>query len=709
MHCRPSRPKPRPLPDVLRAAALALVVVGFLLTPPTASAQQPDTAKAAPPTYVLDSLVVEGRAEDLSGRATTASEGSVSFRDFRLRPLVREGELLETIPGMILTQHSGDGKSNQMFVRGFNLDHGTDFATFVEGMPVNVVTHAHGQGYTDLNFLVPELVERVDYRLGPYHAHVGDFGSAGSADLRLRRGLPGGLASVETGQNGHGRVVAAGSTGLGAGTLLAGGEARRYDGPWSRPQDLQKLSGMLRWSADIGTDRLSVLALGYDNRWNATDQVPRRALDSGALGRFAPVDPTLGGASSRYSLSGRWTRFHDAGQTRVDAYAVRYDLDLFSNFTYRLDDPERGDQIRQQDRARRTAGAHVVHVRPVATPLPGRHELTVGGQLRDDRADLALTRTSARMLVEPIRADLVSQRSLGTYAELGSTWHARVRTVVGLRADHFAFDVSSDDPANSGQASAARVSPKASLVVGPWSGTEAYLSAGRGFHSNDARGTVMRRDPRTGETVEPVDPLVPSTGLEVGVRATPLPGWRATAALWTVDVDSELLYVGDAGTTEPGDASRRTGLTLANFWRVTARLSADLDLALTRARLSGVGAGQDRIPGAVDRTVAAGLTWEPIERGAFAALRLRHLGGYPLEESGMERADPTSLVNLNVGWEFGSVRAGLQLLNVLDARHADIEYLYTSRLAGEPVAGVEDRHIHPVEPRQIRFRISVGR
>jgi len=654
--------------------------------------------------FVLEPLVVEGRVDDLTGIAVSASHGYVGFRDIRLRPMQREGELLETVPGLIMTQHSGDGKSNQMFARGFNLDHGTDFLTVVEGMPVNIPTHAHGQGYTDLNFIIPELVDHVEYRMGSYQADAGDFSAAGSAQIRLRRALEGPLVSVGWGEGGFRRLVAAGSGRAGGGDLLGGLEGKRYAGPWEIGQDLRKLSGMARLSRSAGRHHFSLLGMGYDNRWNASDQVPLRLVEVGAIGRFGQVDPMLGGSSSRYSLSGSWMRAGPASSQRLDMYGILYDLDLYSNFTYLLEDPEAGDQIQQRDDGRRTLGGGFAHVQPL-----GAHELTAGIQARLDLADVALRRTRARRLIEPIREDEVTQLGSGVYLEARSSWGGGMRSLVGLRADHHAFEVASDLAANSGTTSAGILSPRGSLSYAPSAGVEAYLSGGFGYHSNDGRGTVQTVDPATGEEVNPVDPLVRSRSAEAGLRLNPAQGWRSTVALWSVDLDSELLFVGDAGTTEPSDATRRRGVTWTNFFRVGPSLTADLDVSLARARFAGAPDGNDRIPGAMERVVTGAVAWEPVAAGPFVALRLRHFGAYPLVEDDSRRAPASTLLNLNLGWAAArDLRVGVGVLNLLDARASDIEYFYPSRVRGEPLEGVEDVHFHPVEPQLLRLTATWG-
>ncbi|MEJ2502859.1 MAG: TonB-dependent receptor, partial [Gemmatimonadota bacterium] len=595
----------------------------------------------------------------------------------------------------------------QMFVRGFNLDHGTDFSTRLEGMPINLPTHAHGQGYTDLNFLVPELVQSVQYSLGNYYADIGDFGSAGGAHIRLVRDLDRPILEIEGGEYGHRRLVAAGAAAVGSGEILAGLELRRYDGPWEIPEDTRKASGMLRYTLEGRTQSLSILALGYDNGWQASDQIPRRAVDAGLVSRFGQIDPTLGGNSSRYSLSGTWARSAGGGSQQVDLYAIRYGLDLFSNFTYLLDDPVDGDQLRQIDDGRWTFGANASHQQPTGL-LGADGDLSVGVQLRSDASDLTLARTRARALTEGIRADVVRQSSAGAYAQWTAEWTPTFRTIAGLRGDVFHFDVDSDLARNSGSAYDGILSPKLSLAWEPRPGRELYVNGGLGFHSNDARGVTAAVDPVTGDAVDPVDPLVSSRGAEVGGRLSTSFGLVSTAALWTIDLDSELVYVGDAGRVEASDASRRVGVTLTNFYRFAEAWTADLDVSLTRARFRGVEAGLDRIPGAIENVVAAGLTYRPPGDGLFGAIRLRHMGSYALTEDGSERASASSLINLRVGYAIGNVRLTAHALNILDEKDSDIQYFYASRLAGEPLDGIEDVHFHPSEPRQIRVALSWG-
>ena len=692
---------------VKRTCVIAAVLVAGMASPAqsqsdSSRAHSPDSARARP----LQAIKVVGRVDELRGIASTASQGHVGAADLALRPLMREGELLETVPGLIVTQHSGDGKANQLFVRGFNLDHGTDFQTRLEGMPVNMATHAHGQGYTDLNFLIPEFVDYIDYRLGNYHTSLGDFGSAGGAEFQMRRTLDRPFFRFGAGEYGYSRAVGGTSIAAGGGTLMLGGEAKGYNGPWSIDERLRKFSGIARYSAQRGPSRFSVLGLAYRNTWDASDQIPLRAVRDGAISRFGQIDPSLGGATSRYSLSAEWNHLGERSTQTVQLFGIASTLDLYSNFTYFLDSETGGDQFNQRE-GRVVFGANASHKQSIDA-FGANHLLTVGMQNRTDLIDgIGLHRTRARQRTGTVREDDVNEIGSGLYVEAESRWHPRFRSVLGVRGDAYHFDVKSNLAANSGQRSAGIVSPKASLVFVPTGKSELYLSGGLGFHSNDARGTTITVDPGTGEAAQPVDPLVRSRGGELGLRISPTSQWRSTVALWTLDLDSELLFVGDGGATEPTDGSRRTGVTFANFYRPIARLSFDADVSFAKARLRGVADAEDHIPGALENVVAAGVTWGSTVGGAFGALRLRHFGAYPLIESNSVRARSTTLVNAEGGFRVWGVRVQLSVLNLLGSRASDIQYYYASRLAGEPVGGVQDVHFHPVEPRQVRLALAM--
>ena len=565
-------------------------------------------------------------------------------------------------------------------------------------MPINLPSHGHGQGYTDLNFLIPEFVDFLDYKLGVSHVEVGDFGSAGGAEFHLLHELDRPFTNAEFGGNGLARLAAGRSSRLAGGTLLVGGEAKQYDGPWDLKENVRKFSGITRYTRAFGASQLSVLALGYHNRWNANDQVPLRAVTEGDIGRFGQIDSTDGGAAQRYSLSASLRHVGARSVQRVELFGVYSDLTLFSNFTYFLDDPVRGDQFSQTDR-RVIVGGNASHVQAVDA-LGASHRVTLGLQSRTDIIDgVGLFHTQRRQRIATVRQDDVNETGTGVFVEAESRWSERVRTVIGTRADGYLFDVRSNRPENSGRRTAAIVSPKASFIVTPTSGSEIYLSGGYGFHSNDARGTTITVDPSTGEPAARVDPLVRSRGAELGLRLTPVNGLRTTLSAWLLNLDSELLFTGDAGITEPSAGSRRRGVTLANFYRPVPELSLDADLSLAKARFVGVEPGAEHVPGALENVVAAGVTYSPRAEGVFTAVRLRHFGSYALVEDNSSRARSSTLASVSAGYQLRSgTRVQLSVLNALNARADDIQYSYASRLKGETSDGTDDVHFHPVEP-----------
>jgi hypothetical protein len=366
---------------------------------------------------------VENPAENLVGIAQSASQGAVTARQLDQRPLMRQGEVLETVPGVIVTQHSGEGKANQYFLRGFNLDHGTDFATSVAGMPVNMPTHAHGQGYSDLNFLIPELVTGVQFSKGPYYADQGDFATAGSSTINYANALEKAIARLETDGEGYARALFAASPRIGAGHLVAALEAAHNDGPWIHPDGYRRVNGVLRYSQGDTVNGFSLTAMGYRGEWNATDQVARRAITQGLIDRFGAIDASDGGHSYRYSATGDWQRGNSSGDasTRITAYGIGYDLDLFSNSTYYLDDPIRGDQIEQADH-RFITGGKVAHRRVTRW---GGHAVqnTFGVQLRiDDITGVGLYHTQARVRLEKRAQAAVLEAAGGVYAQNEIEW-----------------------------------------------------------------------------------------------------------------------------------------------------------------------------------------------------------------------------------------------------------------------------------------------
>jgi TonB dependent receptor-like, beta-barrel/TonB-dependent Receptor Plug Domain/Carboxypeptidase regulatory-like domain len=651
---------------------------------------------------------VASPAENLIGIAHSASQGAVTAAQLDARPMLRAGEVLETVPGVIISQHSGEGKANQYYLRGFDLDHGTDFATTVAGMPVNLPTHGHGQGYSDLNFLITELVSGVQFSKGPYFADQSDFATAGAATINYVNALDKPIVSVRAGEFGFARTLAAASPRIAGGHLLAAIEVGHNDGPWVRPDDFRTVNGIVRFSRGDTVNGFSLTGMGYRAKWNSTDQIPQRAIATGLLDRFGALDTTDGGSTYRYSGSLEWQRGRANTSTRVTAYGIGYDLALFSNFTFFLDDEARGDQFEQVDR-RFVAGARVSH-RRLERWFGRGVQNTFGLQIRnDDIGKVGLYHTQARRRLAMVREDSVLETATGAYVQNEIEWSPWLRSLAGLRADGYRFDVDSIDPVNSGTTSAGLVSPKGGAVIGPFRSTELYVNGGFGFHSNDARGTTISRDPVSGDPVDPVTPLVRATGAEVGVRTVAIPQLQSSLALWSLNLDSELVFVGDAGTTEAGRPSHRYGIEWANYYRPRPWLVFDGDLSLSRSRFTDQDAAGERIPGAVESVVSLGATMDSVH-GILVSMRLRYFGPRPLVEDNSVRSPATRLTNLEAGYRIRKgMRLALEVLNLFDSKASDIDYYYRSRLAGERAGGIDDIHTHPTIPRSARVNFIVGR
>jgi hypothetical protein len=672
-----------------------------------------------------------------------ASELTIPGAELNVRPVTRPGDILEAAPGLIVTQHSGEGKANQYFLRGYNLDHGTDMAIYVDDVPINMRTHAHGQGYSDLNWLMPETVNAVDVRKGPYFADEGDFGSAGNLHISLIDAVNASVAQVTIGSFGYERLFAMSSTKAGDGNLLVATEVATYNGPWVNRDDMRKLNGMLRYSQGTALDGFSITGMAYTNRWNSTDQVPERAIASGQISRFGEEDPSDGGNTSRFSLSGRIARSDDAGSWKANAYVIQSELDLFSDFTYFLTNPTLGDQFHQHDE-RIVAGANIARtLKESLGDLPT--ETTLGIQTRYDAINLGLTDTYQRAFLSNIRSDKVGEGSIGVFAETTVHWSTWLKTTFGWRGDYYDATVDSIyDANNSGHVQAGLGSPKFTLVLGPFNKTEFFFGAGEGMHSNDARGATTiesSTDPATRLTPSPL--LVRTEGVEAGVRSKALADLDTSLSLFLLDQASEIIFNGDAGDTSPSRPSQRYGIEWTNKYHPYSWLTVDGDLAWSHARFLGYDAAQaalyaflagypqaqignapgNLIPNAPAIVASAGITLGE-KAGWFGALRWRYLGPTPLTEDGAFRSPAASIVNGRVGYRFyDGWTVQLDALNMLDARSNQITYAYGSliktdnlfslcfpvRVAPAAVCrnGVMDQILHPIEP--LAFRLTASK
>jgi hypothetical protein len=714
---RYARPPIRAWIGVVTGVSTVLLAVPSLAHDPA----KPPTSKTQDSVERLPEVVVEGRDDSLLGIVDSATQGTVGADELKARPIARTGEILETVPGVIITQHAGGGKANQYFLRGFNLDHGTDFQTSLDGMPVNLPSHGHGQGYSDINFVIPELIARVNFQKGVYYAQNADFSSAGAVQLDSFRVLPKSLTRIEGGRYGFGRAVFATSPKLGKGHLLLGTELYHYDGPWERANNYQRANAQLTYSRGDRHNGLALTLRAYHGIWESSDQIAESAVRQGLIGEFGALDNTTGGKSQRYSAQVNWNRQRGNSSSEISAYAFYYDLSLFSNFTYFAVDPLRGDQFEQSDRrfTSGTQGKHTFYLDGAKISS----ELTFGGNLRNDVIANGLYQTQARRRVDKLslsdgmvlpartRSDEIVQTSAGAFAEGKAQWTPWLRTVIGIRGDVYHFHVNANRKPNSGDKVAGIASPKFTLVAGPWTKTELYAQVGTGFHSNDARGVLSKVDPISGLSVDaegnPIrgaQPLVRTVGAEFGVRSVVVPGLQTTLSGWWLDVESELLFVGDAGTTEASRPSRRFGLEWANFYSPIRGLTFDLDVSLSQARFRD-NLPDKHIPGAIESVVAAGATYRS-EFGIFGSARVRYFGSRPLLEDNSMRSKEAVQLNAQLGYRINEVWSVMaDGFNLLNRRDHDIDYAYESRITPSAPISLE-RHYHPIEPLQVRLGLA---
>jgi hypothetical protein len=668
----------------------------------------------------VERVTVTGRADSLVGISASASDGSIGMAELATRPLLRPTDIMEAVPGVAMTQHSTGGHAPIILLRGYNLDHGTDFATFLDGVPLNLPSHAHAQGYTDTNFLIPELIGRIDFQKGPYTAAVGDFGTAGAANFDLPETLPRPVGSLQAGPFGHYHGVFGGSTTRGTARWLYGAEASHYDGPSAVPDNFNRAKGVVQVTTGDAARSHRLSLFTYGARWNATDGYPERALERGYTTRFGTLDPTDGGHTQRHLAIAR--RHTSTGQmvTRLTAYAQYYDFDLFSNLTFSTRDARLGDQIDQSER-RFTSGLLASRKR-FGTWRGRASEVTVGAQLRNDLVRLRLLNTAARSPVEKhddvgrvfpaqVYDNHVNQTNLAPYVDAQVRWTPWLRTVTGLRADVVHARVASDTVANSGRASAGIVSPKLGIVLGPWRQTEFYANGGRGFHSNHANGAVQSLDADR-QPVTPTDLLVPTRGAEVGVRTLAVEGLQSSLSVWMIDSNSELVYAPEAGFTQPERPGRRYGVEWNNFYRPRRWLTLDADAAWSHARyrVDPLGEGRE-IPDAIQGVVSTGVTVTNVGP-VSGSLRGRHLGRRPLMSDGSVFSRPSFVLNGQFNVRVSArVDIGVDIFNILDRKYEDIADYYSTRIrdprqggALEPDAQA-DFITHPGEPRSARVRL----
>lgn len=665
----------------LAATAAFAALIAPIVSGGHARAAEADKPLATAPASA--DLVVFGRQELKIGRAQAASEGTVAGKDLLVRPLLRVAELLEAVPGMIAAQHSGSGKANQYFLRGFNLDHGSDFTTYIDGVQMNFRTHGHGQGYLDLNGLIPEVIESEDYRKGPYRGDGGDFALAGAAYMTTIDLYDRPWVSGEVGSYGWRRVAAGGTVDdVGGGELTLVGQAKVYDGPWQQPEGLRHYSGFVKYSKMLPIGMLELSTHAYRATWKPTEQIPDRIIGSAMCPTvFCSPDPTATGETTRFITDAVLTGDH----WRANAYAQFYDWDMYSNPTYANPDGSSA-QIHQFDR-RWIFGVKGERNWSLAPGL----DFTLGIENRyDDIGKVGVQHTVARAFVNSFGLYNVQEASASFYGEASWKATSRLRVIGSLRGDIYHYDVKALDPEAAaigvGSGYSHIFSPKVDVAYRLSDHFEVYGDWGKGFHSNDVRGAV---------TTTPVPVLVSGQGEEVGIRFQ-TSALTLTATYWWLSVGSELKFVGDSNAVEPTGASSRRGYEIVGFWRPVHWLAIDGSFTAGRARYDN----GDHIPNAFENAAAIGVSlvsehWE-------GSIRLRHLGPYPLIEDNSQRDHGSNVVNTRGAWKTGHVELYAEVLNVADSRDKDMTYWYESYIPTFDPAPTDGRLSRVVEPRTLR-------
>jgi len=668
----------------------------------------------------LSEVVVTTSRVNLLGSATTASQGSVTEQELDLRPAYRVGQLLESVPGLVVTVHSGEGKANQYLARGFNLDHGTDIAHFVDDMPVNRPTNTHGQGYSDLNFIMPELANGLDYTKGPYYASVGDFGSVASTHMHLANEIADQVA-VAAGTLGVYNVFA-GGTGhfTDQNRLLGGIYYGHVDGPFTHPDDFRKVAGALRYIHGTDADGYSATAMYFHGEGNMTTDQPLRAIEQGLITRWGSLDPSDGSLSERFSLSGHYGATGDSWKSLSSVYFIHSKMILWNDFTHYLDDPINADQEEQYESRTTVGGQTVFTITQTLGPI--QNDLVVGAQIRFDNAYVNRKHTLQRLPLDycfveadggaiPVpaaggicNADQVHLLDMGPYIEATTHWTGWFRTIVGLREEFYRATDHSFTTGFQGATHETLFQPKGSLILGPFAATEVYFSAGRGFHSDDVRG-VFGTVPIEGVpgSAGRTPLLAPTTGVEMGIRSNIVPRLSMQLALFRQEFNSELAYDADQGQDSASAPSRREGIELSAEYRPTRWIELNTDLAFSRSRYRGDLAAFDLdgpfIANAPTFIGSFGVLVDNIGPW-FGGLQWRKLGAYPVSDGDRYPQDRGySEFNLDAGYKVSShLKVQLSIFNALNTRANSSAYLYTSRLPREPADGVAGLQVHPLEP-----------
>ncbi|RXG31904.1 TonB-dependent receptor [Leeuwenhoekiella marinoflava] len=639
----------------------------------------------------LDQVVLTAEVNTLS---------TVVAVDLKLNPVKSSQEILRKVPGLFIGQHAGGGKAEQIFLRGFDVDHGTDVAISVDGMPVNMVSHAHGQGYADLHFVIPETIENIDFGKGAYYADKGNFNTAGYVDLRLKEHLDASSISVEAGQFNTSRL-----TGLfnlvdaQNHTAYLASEMYLTDGPFDSPQNFNRFNVLGKYTyTNPNKDKITWTASHFQSKWDASGQIPQRAVDQGLIGRFGAIDDTEGGQTSRTNINlNHLKNLENHGVLKTNAFVSKYDFELYSNFTFFLDDPVNGDQIKQQE-DRFIAGLQSVYERKHVTLGSSSLDYQAGVGFRYDNVDdMSLSHTLNRQTT-------LERIALGDVDELNAFAFLNTEFKTGkfifnpaVRLDYFKFDYYNKltEAYDNKSESKVAFSPKFNTIFSPAQNWQLSLKTGIGFHSNDTRVVVANG----GEEILPA-----AYSVDLGTIVKPIDRLALNATVWTLFLDQEFVYVGDAGIVEPSGKTKRMGVEVGARYQLLNWLYLYGDANFTHARSTEEADGEDYIPLAPKFTSAGGLSVENL-KGFSGSLSYRWLGDRAANEDNSITAEGYLVTDFNVNYTLKNWTLGVIVENLFDTAWNETQFATETRLFNEP-APVEEIHFTPGTPFYLRGKIT---
>ncbi len=692
--------------------------------------------KLQPAAFNMEDLVITARRP-----FSIASSQAIRSIDLELRPVKSSQDLLKLVPGLIIAQHAGGGKAEQIFLRGFDCDHGTDVNISVDGIPVNMVSHAHGQGYADLHFLIPELVGDLSIYKGPYFARFGDFATAGAIAFTTKDVLRSNSFHLEIGMFNTLKTTLLVQTGKGSirqnGILAA--QYYTTDGPFENPQDLKRLNVFGKYFINITPQsRLTFQADAFNSAWNASGQVPDRVVKAGIIGRFGALDPMEGGSTSREDFSLSFKQIQGNHTYRIQAYLTHYSFKLFSDFTYYLEDPVNGDMI-EQNESRWLSGLKInynTHKKIKSAIVLN----TFGAGFRNDAIQSALWHSPNRIRMNAFSNAGINQANLFVWAQSKIVFNIHWRLELGLRGDYITYDVddhlgnandtlSNGRPHASGYAQQAMLNPKFNVVYSPSAQVDIYMNAGTGFHSNDARNVIFTQKAKEIEQVKlregwseqkiadwlkkhNFDPQQQFTGTmpraygaETGIRAELFKRLNVGVAVWYMYLDKEFVYAGDGGYSELSNPTQRLGLDFEGRMKISDWLWADADITLARGRINGLPKGSNYIPLAPEFTLTGGLTMAGFH-GFDVSLRTIHIGSRPANESNTVTALGYTLVNCGVSYHLKRYTFSVTIENLLNTEWNEAQFDTESRMKWEKEP-VDELHFTPGNPFNIKIGASV--